>query len=207
MNLDMAARLLRALPAETAHRATLRLTGMFVPLLPKAPPDEARLGVKILGLDFPNPIGLAAGFDKDAEVPDAMLRLGFGFVECGTVTPRPQAGNPRPRLFRLPQDRAVINRMGFNNRGMAAAVGKLRARRGKRNRRHQYRRQQGQRRPYRRLRADFRDAGAVGRLCDGECLLAQHAGLRGLQNRDELTRLLTVLVELRAGKERKGLCC
>ena len=84
------------------------------------------------GLEFPNPIGLAAGFDKDAEVPDAMLKFGFGFVECGSITPRPQAGNPRPRLFRLASDRAVINRMGFNNGGMDRAAARLakRARNG-----------------------------------------------------------------------------
>ena len=91
MSLDLAARVLRALPAETAHRATVRLTGLFAPLLPQAPSDDLRLGVTAFGLQFPNPIGLAAGFDKDAEVPDAMLKLGFGFVECGTVTPKPQS--------------------------------------------------------------------------------------------------------------------
>jgi dihydroorotate dehydrogenase len=116
---------LRTLPAETAHRATIRLTGLFAPLLPAAPGDEASLGVVALGRHFPNPVGLAAGFDKDAEVPGAMLKLGFGFVECGTVTPLPQAGNPRPRLFRLTEDRAVINRMGFNNRGLEAFAGRL----------------------------------------------------------------------------------
>ena len=83
MSLDLAARLLRALPAEAAHRATLRLTGLFAPLLPKAPSDDRRLGVKALGLNFPNPIGLAAGFDKDAEVPDAMLKLGFTLLGEG----------------------------------------------------------------------------------------------------------------------------
>jgi dihydroorotate dehydrogenase len=118
MILDLAARLLSALPAETAHEATLGLTRAFAPLLPRARTDDPRLEVNALGLSFPNPIGLAAGFDKDARVPDAMLKLGFGFVECGTVTPKPQMGNPRPRLFRLREDRAVINRMGFNNRGL-----------------------------------------------------------------------------------------
>jgi dihydroorotate dehydrogenase len=82
-------------------------------------------------LSFPSPIGLAAGLDKNAEVPDAFLRLGFGFVEVGTITPRPQAGNPKPRLFRLVEDKAVINRMGFNNLGLDAAVAKLRSRHGK----------------------------------------------------------------------------
>jgi dihydroorotate dehydrogenase len=82
----------------------------------------------VFGLDFPNPLGLAPGFDKNAEVPDAVLAQGFGFVEVGTITPRPQAGNPKPRLFRLAADRAVINRMGFNNEGQAAALSRLEAR-------------------------------------------------------------------------------
>src|ERR1700743_643616 len=123
MLMDLGATLLRQLPAETAHRATIRLTGLAAPFLPRAAPDDSRLGIDVLGLRFPNPIGLAAGFDKNGEVPDAMAKFGFGFVECGTVTPRPQIGNPRPRLFRLGEDGAVINRMGFNNDGMAAAAG------------------------------------------------------------------------------------
>ena len=115
-----------ALDAETAHRATisllkLRIGTAFTPLAPVAP----SLHTTVAGLNFPNPVGLAAGFDKDAEVPDAMLGLGFGFVEVGTVTPKPQAGNPKPRLFRLEEDRAVINRMGFNNQGQADALGRL----------------------------------------------------------------------------------
>src|SRR5580700_1034429 len=129
MILDAAAGLLRLLPAETAHRATIALTGAVGPLLPPPETDDPRLAVPVFGLNFPNPIGLAAGFDKNAAVPDAMGKLGFGFVECGTVTPKPQAGNPRPRLFRLREDRAVINRMGFNNDGMEKAASNL-ARRG-----------------------------------------------------------------------------
>ena len=125
---DFGARLLRQLPAESAHQATLVLAGCIGPLLPAPKPDDARLGVKAFGLNFPNAIGLAAGFDKNADVPDAMAKFGFGFVECGTVTPRPQTGNPRPRLFRLTEDRAVINRMGFNNGGMEAAARNLKAR-------------------------------------------------------------------------------
>jgi dihydroorotate dehydrogenase len=85
--------------------------------------------VHLWDLDFPNPIGMAAGFDKNGEVPDALLTAGFGHAEIGTVTPRPQPGNPRPRVFRLPADRAVINRLGFNNEGHAAMLGRLRARR------------------------------------------------------------------------------
>ena len=125
MILDAAASVLRLFPAETAHSATIALSRTFSPFLPRARPDDSRLAVRAFGLNFPNPIGLAAGFDKNAQVPDAMLRFGFGFVECGTVTPRPQAGNPRPRLFRLAEDCAVINRMGFNNDGMEAVASRL----------------------------------------------------------------------------------
>ncbi|MFL1877204.1 quinone-dependent dihydroorotate dehydrogenase, partial [Hansschlegelia beijingensis] len=94
-------------------------------------PDDPRLAVRAFGLDFPNPVGLAAGFDKDARAPDALLGLGFGFVEIGSVTPRPQPGNPKPRLFRLTQDRAIVNRMGFNNEGAEAARSRLAARAGR----------------------------------------------------------------------------
>ena len=114
------------LDAERAHRATiaalkLRSGTAFYP----EPPTTPTLECTLAGLRFPNPVGLAAGFDKDAEVPDQMLGLGFGCVEVGTLTPLPQAGNPRPRLFRLAEDEAVINRMGFNNRGQAAALKRL----------------------------------------------------------------------------------
>lgn len=118
--------LLHALDAETAHRLTIRALVIAPPAA--APKSDPRLAVRAFGIDFPNPLGLAAGFDKNAEVPDAMLGLGFGFTEIGTVTPRPQAGNPRPRLFRLAEDQAVINRMGFNNDGHAAALKRLQAR-------------------------------------------------------------------------------
>jgi dihydroorotate dehydrogenase len=98
------------------------------PLLRKFEPDDRRLATRVFGLNFPNPIGIAAGFDKHAEVPDALLRLGFGFVEVGTVTPLPQAGNPRPRVFRLDADQGVINRLGFNSQGADAALSRLAAR-------------------------------------------------------------------------------
>ncbi len=112
-----------ALDPEKAHRLTIRA----LKLLPShRPPDfPASLRSTVAGLEFPTPVGLAAGFDKDAEVPEQMLTLGFGFVEVGTITPQPQTGNPKPRLFRLKQDRAVINRMGFNNEGQAAAYQRL----------------------------------------------------------------------------------
>ena len=109
--------------AERAHRLTV-VALRFMPPMPAARPDPM-LAIRIAGLDLPNPVGLAAGFDKDAEVAGAMLALGFGFVEVGTLTPLPQGGNPKPRLFRLAEDRAVINRMGFNNHGQAAALARL----------------------------------------------------------------------------------
>jgi dihydroorotate dehydrogenase len=120
--------LLGLMDAEHAHR--LAIQGLKV--LPRGPAraDDARLSVRVFGLNFPNPIGMAAGFDKHGEVPDALLRLGFGFVEVGTVTPRPQPGNPRPRLFRLRADQGVINRLGFNSEGAPAVLARLAARAG-----------------------------------------------------------------------------
>ena len=114
------------LPPETAHRLTVKTLSLLPP--PHAGADDLRLAVHVLGLDFPNPLGLAAGFDKNGEAVDAVLRLGFGFTEIGTVTPRPQPGNPRPRLFRLRHDRAVINRYGFNSAGQAIVHRRLAAR-------------------------------------------------------------------------------
>ncbi|HEX3424460.1 MAG TPA: quinone-dependent dihydroorotate dehydrogenase [Sphingomicrobium sp.] len=112
-----------SLQAERAHRATIAALKLMPARLPPTFPTSLR--TTLAGLDFPSPIGLAAGFDKDAEVPAQMLSLGFGFVEVGTITPEAQPGNPQPRLFRLPQDRAVINRMGFNNGGQPAAFARL----------------------------------------------------------------------------------
>ena len=115
--------LLFRIDPERAHRLTIAA----LRLLPSraAPARDSLLETRVAGLDFPTPIGLAAGFDKDGEVPRAMLGLGFGFVEVGTLTPLPQVGNPQPRLFRLAEDQAVINRMGFNNHGQAAALPRL----------------------------------------------------------------------------------
>jgi dihydroorotate dehydrogenase len=126
---DLAIWGLRTLPAENAHRWTVRLLSCAAPLLPAPPVDDPRLAVDVLGLHFPNPLGMAAGFDKNAEVPEGLLKLGFGFVECGTLTPRAQTGNPKPRMFRLSEDGAVINRLGFNNEGMAPAASRLKERR------------------------------------------------------------------------------
>ena len=187
-----------ALDAETAHRATIAALSR-APGPPLASFDPT-LASEVAGLRFPSPVGLAAGFDKDAEVFEPVLSLGFGFVEVGTLTPRPQEGNPRPRLFRLAEDRAVINRMGFNNRGQAEALGRLRRR--------------------------YRTSGVVGvnigankdsvdRVADyvvGVRLMAPVAdyltvnisspntpGLRALQDRDTLDELLGQVMQARGG--------
>jgi dihydroorotate dehydrogenase len=120
--------LLRLLDPEDAHR--LAIAALKLPPHVKLTADDPRLAVRAFGLNFGNPIGIAAGFDKNAEVPDALLGLGFGFVEVGTVTPLPQAGNPRPRLFRLERDHGVINRLGFNSEGADAVLRRLAARVG-----------------------------------------------------------------------------
>ncbi|HLY06064.1 MAG TPA: quinone-dependent dihydroorotate dehydrogenase [Rhizomicrobium sp.] len=197
--LDWGAAFLRKLPAETAHRTTLSLLQFAAPLIPAATPDDPRLAVTALGLRFPNPIGLAAGFDKDARVPDAMLKLGFGFVECGTITPRAQTGNPRPRLFRLVEDNAVINRMGFNNAGVDAAVARLQSRprdgvlginiganKDSEDRIADYGRAFAALAPF----ADYIAANVSS---------PNTPGLRALQARDELARLLEMLTSQRVG--------
>lgn len=117
------------LDAETAHHLTVRM--LKAGLGPKVNLATPRLTIDVAGLSLPNPLGLAAGFDKNAEAPDAALDMGFGFVEVGAVTPRPQPGNPRPRVFRLRADAGVINRYGFNNDGLDAVAGRLKARPGK----------------------------------------------------------------------------
>ncbi|RMD87714.1 MAG: quinone-dependent dihydroorotate dehydrogenase [Alphaproteobacteria bacterium] len=117
--------LLFALPPEAAHALTLAALRPLNRCPPRA--DDPALGIDLWGLHFANPIGMAAGFDKNAKVPAALRALGFGFVEVGAVTPRPQAGNPRPRLFRLTADRALINRLGFNNEGLARIAPRLAA--------------------------------------------------------------------------------
>ena len=190
---------LRLLDPEAAHGLTLR--ALAAGLAPRATdPDDPVLAMQLWGRDFANPVGLSAGFDKDAQVMAPMLALGFGFVEVGSITPRPQAGNPKPRIFRLPEDSAVINRLGFNSGGLEAAVERLKSyraapatgratgagdRAGDRARRHQPRQEQGQRRCGRRLCHRRRGPGAAGRLPGGQRLLAQHprparaAGARG----------------------------
>jgi len=205
--LEIGSALLSHLPAETAHDLTLMLLEHAGPLLPRHFADPPCLRVAALGLDFPNPVGLAAGFDKNAIVPGAMARLGFGFVECGTVTPRAQTGNPKPRLFRLRADRAVINRMGFNNGGMEIAAANL-ARRGP---------------------SSNGGGGIIGinigankdsadRIADYRTAFLRLApladyvtvnisspntpGLRGLQNKDELNRLAGTVLEARGAMQK-----
>ena len=119
--------LLMRLAPERAHRAAI--TALRLAPTKDRMWRDSRLAVDVLGLRFPNPLGMAAGFDKNAEVPGGLLGAGFGFCEVGSLTPRPQAGNPRPRLFRLPEDGALVNRLGFNNDGYAKAHARLAARR------------------------------------------------------------------------------
>lgn len=121
-----------ALDPETGHRmaiAALKALPLRDVNLPRA--GESSLPVSVAGVEFPNPVGVAAGFDKNAEIPDSLLKIGFGFTEVGSITPRQQPGNPKPRLFRLTEDQGVINRMGFNNAGAAAALKRLKARSGR----------------------------------------------------------------------------
>ena len=123
---DLGAAALRLLDPETAHGLAIRALQTLP--LPLASPDDPILRTRLAGLDIPNPVGLAAGLDKNGEALRSLSRLGFGFVECGSVTPVAQPGNPRPRLFRLAEDQAIINRMGFNNAGLEAFADRLKAR-------------------------------------------------------------------------------
>jgi dihydroorotate dehydrogenase len=127
---DLATSAMRWLEPEQAHEAAL--AGLRAGFGPRVRADKfPRLKTCLAGLELPNPVGMAAGFDKNCEAPDALLKCGFGFVECGTVTPRAQEGNSRPRIFRLSEDRSVINRLGFNNKGLDAYADRLAARTGK----------------------------------------------------------------------------
>lgn len=183
------------LDAERAHRLTI--AALKAMPLTRARHDPI-LASRVAGIDFPSPIGLAAGFDKDGEVPDAMLALGFGFVEIGSVTPLPQPGNPRPRVFRLPADRGVINRMGFNNDGQARAHARL-------SRRPRDRGVLGvnigaNKDAVDRI-ADY--AGGVRRMADVADYLTINIsspntpGLRGLQDAGAMTELLDAATEAR----------
>ena len=188
-----------ALDPERAHRLTIAGLKLMPKLDPARFPDSLRSTVA--GVEFPSPVGLAAGFDKDAEVPEQMLGLGFGFVEVGTFTPRPQRGNPKPRLFRLVEDRAVINRMGFNNRGQAAAFERLRhathlhgvigvnvgANKDSPDRIADY-------------ALGLRRMAPVARYLTVNISSPNTPGLRGLQEEGELRELLTAVDEVRTDK-------
>lgn len=188
-----------ALDAERAHRLTI--TGLK--LMPKLDPARfpESLRSTVAGLEFPSPVGLAAGFDKDAEVPEQMLGLGFGFVEVGTITPKPQKGNSKPRLFRLVEDRAVINRMGFNNGGQSAALERLRhathlhgvigvnvgANKDSADRIADY-------------ALGVRKMAPVARYLTINISSPNTPGLRGLQEESELRELLAAIEEVRTDK-------
>ena len=197
--MDLAVALIRLLPPEPAHHLTVELVSRFGFFLLPAPKDDSRLKVEALGLSFPNPVGLAAGFDKNARAYNTMLKLGLGHVECGTVTPRPQPGNPKPRLYRLTKDGGMINRMGFDNDGMEWV-----GRRLARKHRGIVGINIGANRDSANRIADYR--AAFERLSPHADYVALNVsspntpGLRELQRREELHELLSSLVEMRAGR-------
>jgi dihydroorotate dehydrogenase len=195
--------LLDRIDPERAHR--LAIAALKTGLIAGAQrPDPPILAQTLFGMGFPNPIGLAAGFDKDGEVYRQTLKLGFGFVELGSVTPQPQPGNPKPRLFRLTQDRAVINRMGFNNRGIAAMAARLETRNTA----------QGIVGVNLGKNKDQADAAAdyaagtrrLGPLADYLVINVSSPntpGLRALQSRDSLAALIAAVVAVRNGLARR----
>jgi dihydroorotate dehydrogenase len=194
--MDLAVTLIRQLPPEAAHHLTVELVARFGFFLPPAPKDDPRLAVQVLGLDFPNPLVLAAGFDKNARAFRGMLKLGLGAAECGTVTPRPQPGNPKPRLYRLGEDGGMINRMGFDNDGMEAVAERL-----KRRRKGIVGINIGANKDSEDRIADYRTGFVkLSGLADYVAVNVSSPntpGLRNLQNRAELQRLLGTLVEAR----------
>ena len=199
--------LLNALDPEQAHELTLR--SLEAGIYPRnSAPDDGRLATNVWGLAFPNPLGIAAGFDKDARVVGAVLGMGLGFAEIGTVTPRPQQGNPRPRVFRLGNDGAIINRLGFNNGGHAAALARLEARPPARHRRHQCRGQQGCARSRGRLRRGHPRFYDVAGYFTVNVSSPNTPGLRDLQAPAALDDLLARVLAARsqliaAGKPRR----
>jgi dihydroorotate dehydrogenase len=194
---------LHRLPREAAHELTLRALevglGGLLGASPTPEPDPPVLAQRLWGLDFANPLGLAAGFDKNARVPDAMLQLGFGFVEVGTVTPRAQSGNPKPRIFLLDQDKAIINRLGFNSAGLDAVCDRL----SRRVRSGIVGVNLGRNRDSENAVDDY--AGGIRRTVGLADYLVVNVsspntpGLRELQRRATLSDLLRRLLELRGG--------
>jgi dihydroorotate dehydrogenase len=193
--------LLHALSPEQAHRLTI--AALRAGLGPRFDlPADPILETQVFGLDFRNPVGLAAGFDKNAEVVAPMLRLGFGFVEIGSVTPRPQPGNPKPRMFRLPDQEGLINRLGFNNQGLAAVAERLARRPGR-----IVGANLGRNKDQTDALADYREGvRALGELVDYLVVNVSSPntpGLRALQGRAPLSELLTGVTEARAGLRRR----
>ncbi|MEQ1754037.1 MAG: quinone-dependent dihydroorotate dehydrogenase [Micropepsaceae bacterium] len=189
--------LLTRLDPELAHTLTIQALSLFHRQRALVA-DDPRLQIETLGLEFPNPVGLAAGFDKNAAVTEAMLGFGFGFVEAGTVTPLPQAGNPKPRIFRLREDRAVINRLGFNNEGLENARTRLKsvqARPGIRGINIGANKDTSDR------IADYvtglRELAPLANYVTVNISSPNTPGLRGLQNRTELDALLGALMNAR----------
>lgn len=197
---EMLRPLLFALDPEMAHG--LSLTALKTGLIPAAPTPDRRLRQTLLGVEFANPVGLAAGYDKNGEVTDGTLGLGFGFVEVGSVTPRPQTGNPRPRMFRLENEGAIINRLGFNNDGFEAVRARLLSRR----RRGIVGVNIGANRDSSDRAADY--ARGIARFADVADYIAVNVsspntpGLRDLQERRALADLLGRAVEARAAAAR-----
>lgn len=191
--------LLRAVSPETAHGIAVRALKLGL-VRGRPVPDDPILSTRVWGIEFPNPVGLAAGFDKDAEVISPMLALGFGFVEAGTVTPRPQPGNPKPRLFRLDEDSAVINRFGFNSQGLGAFVEQL-ARRRAGGRAGLVGANVGKNRDSRDAAADY--VAGIEAVCGLADYLVCNVsspntpGLRALQAREPITELLHRVLEAR----------
>jgi dihydroorotate dehydrogenase len=191
--------LMFALDAERAHRAAIDALNFAHRLPPRR--FAASLRTRIAGIDFPSPVGLAAGFDKDAEVAEAMLGLGFGFVEVGTLTPRPQPGNPQPRLFRLARDKAVINRLGFNNQGQESAFERLRKHLGLHG---VIGVNVGANKDSKDRIADYaegvRKMAPVARYLTINISSPNTPGLRGLQDQGALEELLAALRSVQSGK-------
>ncbi len=201
MSYRLARPLLHLLEPERAHRAAIWALKMGL-AGPRGGADEAVLRTSVWGLDFANPIGMAAGFDKDAEVIDALFDVGFGLVEAGTVTPLPQPGNPRPRLFRLTEDDAVINRLGFNSGGLEHYVARLKARRVAGKTGGMFGANVGKNRKQTDAAADY-VAGIEAVTPYADYLVINISspntpGLRNLQGREEIEELLKRVLEARA---------
>ncbi len=198
--MDMAVAAIRLLPPEPAHHLTVELMARFGFFLPGSAKDDPRLQVRVLGLDFPNPLGIAAGFDKNARAYKAMLKMGLGHAEAGTVTPRPQPGNPKPRMYRLPEDGGIINRMGFDNDGVEVIAARLTRRRPGHPRgivgiNIGANKDSGDR--IADYRIGFSKLAALADYVAVNVSSPNTPGLRGLQEKGELSALLSMLVEAR----------